>query len=327
MKKKILIFATLFSLFLFPQKVNAAEENIVNTKNHIYSYEEMKEDIFSLYIKYPERIEIINLGFTVDNRNVYQIILGNRDAKNAIMIQGGIHAREWMNSWMLMESLEMCLDNWNQLAPCGKTYEEVFENCCIYLIPMVNPDGVTISQFGIDALQSDIVKNNCHQMPGASNSKRWKANANGVDLNRQFLTGWGNRIDTFVPSSEMYNGLSAFTEPEAIMIRNALEQRPFIAVITYHSMEGAIYWDLGQTGLLRTQTEILANHCKNITGYKLGEASIVKGLDYNYMNFEKGIPTVCIETGTVECPLPYSQWNKVWRENGMLMPILAGCYQ
>lgn len=329
MKKKILTLVLSFCMML-PCTAYAKEDNvncIVDESNHTYTYEEMVSDLKALYEKYPDRMEVNLIGHSVDKRPLYQVILGNKDSKNAIFIMSTIHGREWMNSWMLMDSLEICLDNWNNPAPNGEAYKDVFKDCCIYLIPMVNPDGVTISQLGIDAINREEIRNNLYNMSGAKNPKRWKANANGVDLNRQFSYGWNERVDVKGPASENFNGTKAFTEPEALAIKAALEQRNFTVAVTYHSMEGAIYWDLGQKGQLRTKTETLATHCKNITGYKLGEASPCKGLEYNYMNFECNIPTVCIETGTVACPLPYSQWNKVWKENHMLMVALAGCYQ
>ena len=324
--KRLLSFIVTLSL-VFPCTAFAEEEHVVDESNHIYTYEEMVADIQRLNEKYPDRVEVSTIGNSVDKRPLYQVILGNKDAKNAIFIMSTIHAREWMNTWVLMDSLEICLDNWNNQAPNGETYAGVFNDCCIYLVPMVNPDGVTISQRGIDAINTDIIRENCKQMPGAKNPSKWKANADGVDLNRQWSTGWNTDVVVTRTGSEFYNGLAPFTEPEVLAVKQALTQRTFTAAITYHSMEGAIYWDVGQTGQVLDKTLALATHCKNITGYKLGEKSPCKGLEYNYMNHELGIPTVCIETGTVACPLPYSQWNKVWQENHMMMVALAGCYQ
>lgn len=331
MRRRILsmfcMMAILLSSFSIPVHANPLA-NIVDTSKHTYSFMEMQEDIALLDFKYPDKIEVSSIGTSVDGRAIHQVIIGNKNAKNAIYIQAAIHGREWMNTWILMESLEMCLDNWDTgIAVNGETYGQVFQDCCIYLVPMVNPDGVTISQYGFKAINNEAVRNNCKMMPGAKNPKKWKANANGVDLNRNFSTGWNSKIDTLVPSSDFFNGVAAFTEPETLAVKGALNQRKFVAAITYHSMEGAIYWDLGQEGGLRDRTLALATHCKNITGYSLGDSATAKGLDYNYMILDKKIPTVCIETGTVPCPLPYSQFKKLWKQNGVMMPTLAACYQ
>ena len=321
-----LVISVFVSIF-FSMTVFAAEEKIVDDSNHTYSYIEMQEHINLLAKKHPDKIETSTIGTTVDGRPIYQVIMGNPDSKNAIFIIAAIHGREWMNTWILMDSLEMHLNNWEKTAPNGKTYREVFENCCIYLIPMVNPDGVTISQYGFNAINNKDVQNKLKNMRGASCPKKWKSNVNGVDLNRNFSAGWNSRIDVTTPGIDFYNGVSFFTEPESIAVKNALDQRNFTAAISYHSMEGAIYWDLGQENSMRDKSLALATHCKNITGYKIGDASYLKGLEYNYMTFTKNIPSVCIETGTVACPLPYSQRSKIWKENYMMMVALAGCYQ
>ena len=48
-----------------------------------------------------------------------------------------------------MEQLELFLINYNNNAIYnGKTYKELLNNICIHIVPMVNPDGVSISQLG-----------------------------------------------------------------------------------------------------------------------------------------------------------------------------------
>lgn len=311
--------------------VMAAESNenieIVDTSDHIYSYEEMMGDIQQLGEKYPEYIHVSGLGTSLDDRIIFQIVIGNPNAPKAIYVQSSIHAREWMNTWIMMKSLEENLKNWDTVLPNGETYGQIFEDCCIYLLPMVNPDGVTISQFGFDGIRNEELRNYGRNLKGASNPERWKANARGVDLNRQFSVGWNSVINENAPSSDSYNGVAPFTEPEAIAVKNALEQREFVAGITYHTMEGAIYWNLGQQGELLVRNQMLANHCQQISGYRLDPGpSDLKGLEYNYMIFEKGIPTVCIETGRKYSPLPYSEWESVWRENHMMLAAVAAAY-
>ena len=63
-----------------------------------------------------------------------------------------------------------------------------------------------------------------------------------------------------------------------------------------------------------------------ITGYSFGEQSDMNGLDYNWMIMDQATPTVLIETGTVACPLPYSQWQEIWIRNKDLIKHLAMIY-
>ena len=139
--------------------VQDVEVDVVNTTKHNYSFGEMQADLNILAQKYPDYLKVSSVGTSVDGRAIYQAIMGNPNAKHAIFIMGTIHGREWMNSWILMEQLEWCLDNWNSTAPNGETYRNVFNDCCIYLLPMVNPDGVEISQNGFDAINNEELRN------------------------------------------------------------------------------------------------------------------------------------------------------------------------
>lgn len=316
---------------LLPGRAQAAQipptAEIVDTSDHIYSYAEMMEDIQLLGQCYPDYIQISSVGTSVDNRMIFQIVIGNPKAPKALYVQSTIHGREWMNTWILMKSLEMNLQNWNQMLPNGETYGQIFNDCCVYFLPMVNPDGVTISQFGFEGIQNPELRAYASSLWGADHPARWKANARGVDLNRQFSVGWNQVVSETSPGAHTYNGVAPFTEPEAVAIKNALEQREFTAALAYHSMEGAIYWNLGQPGDLFHQTYALAVLCQNITGYRIDmPLTNVKGLEYNYMIWEKGIPTLCVETGRVACPLPYSQWSSLWLENSMMMVATAAAF-
>ena len=83
------------------------------------------------------------------------------------------------------------------------SYKDLLQDTAIHVICMVNPDGVSISQQGLDGVQTDTVRKNLEQisqMDGASLSdndylEQWKSNANGVDLNRNFDALW----DTHLP--------------------------------------------------------------------------------------------------------------------------------
>lgn len=328
---KLLGLAIMLGMF-FPHMSLASEVvqkgDIVDTSEHLYSYVEMTEDIQQLGERYPDKIQVSVIGHSVDNRMILQVIMGNPNAQKAIYVQSTIHAREWMNTWIMVKSLEMCLDNWDQVLRNGQTYGQIFNECCVYFIPMVNPDGVTISQFGFDAISDVGLRNYAASLRRDGDHTRWKANARGIDLNRQFSVGWNSRINHTQPWSADYNGMAPFTEPEAITVKNALEQREFVAALTYHSTEGAIYWDLGQQGELRDRTLELALLCQSVTGYRISsDCSALKGLEYNYMIWEKQIPTICIETGNVICPLPYSQWSMLWEQNQMMLVETAAHYK
>lgn len=308
---------------VFAQAEIPEEEEIVDTSNHLYTYEEMEQDLVELMQKYPECITGIPIGVTCDYRNIWEVIIGNPNAPKAIFIEAAVHGREWMNSWMLMKQIEEILEQWETPIVEGLTLGGLFEQCAVYIMPMVNPDGVAISECGIEAIRNESLRSNLRRMDGAKNPGRWKANAAGVDINRNFSIGWGNKTTAYAPAAQGYAGPSPLSEPETLAMVNVFEQRSFDLAISYHSMEGAIYWNVGQTGELLDKTRALATDAKMITGYKLGEQSPIYGLDYNWMIFQQNTPTILIETGTVACPLPYSQWRDLWNRNKDMIKMMT----
>ena len=288
---------------------------IVDISNHIYTYGEMCQDICALQEQYPEYIRVASVAKSADERDVWQLIIGNPSAEKAIYVHSTIHAREWMNSWLVMKQMETILQNWNTVFVNNITYGQIFEQCAVYVIPMLNPDGVTLSQLGVGAIKNEQLRANLYNMDGISKVARWKANACGVDLNRNFSVGWGNKVNTITPASQNYNGVAPFTEPELQAVIYTFAQREFDYAISYHSMEGAIYWNVGQTGELYEKNRKFAEHMRNVTGYQFGISDPVHGLDYNWLILDRQVPTALLETGTVACPLPYSQWDSLWRSN------------
>lgn len=308
------------------KELNLPETEIVDVTNHVYTYMEMECDLVQLKEQYKDKMACIPIGASLDSRTVWEVVIGNPQAPKAIFIEAAVHGREWMNSWMLMKQIEELMKNWETPIVEGVELGDIFEQCAVYIVPMVNPDGVTISQCGIDAIQNELLRANLYHMKGASKPARWKANAAGVDINRNFMTGWGNKRCVKAPASEFYEGIFSFSEPETMAIANAFAQRKFDIAISYHSMEGAIYWNIGQSGELLDKTAALAVEVKQVTGYSYGEQSPLNGLDYNWMMIGQNTPTVLIETGTVACPLPYSQWQEIWIRNKDLIKQLAIIY-
>ncbi|MEE1257123.1 MAG: M14 family zinc carboxypeptidase [Lachnospiraceae bacterium] len=324
--KAMLVFCIIcigFSIPVRAQELLMPKAEIVDTTNHIYTYMEMECDLAELAAYYKDNMACISIGTSLDSRTIWEVVIGNPQAPKAIIIEAAVHGREWMNSWMLMKQIEELMQNWETPIAEGVKLGDVFEQCAVYVIPMVNPDGVMISQGGIGSIRIEALRANLYQMKGALNPTRWKANAAGVDINRNFITGWGSKQSVIAPASECYGGVFPFSEPETMAVANAFAQRKFDIAVSYHSMEGAIYWHVGQSGELLDKTAALALEVRQITGYVLGEQSPLKGLDYNWMIMEQNTPTVLIETGTVACPLPYSQWQEIWMRNKDLIKQLA----
>ena len=186
--------------------------NYVNTKHQKYSYSEMCGDIKSLKNTYSDYVSVKVVGKSNDKRNIYDVVIGNKKAKKTLLVIGNIHAREYMTAQLCMAQIEDYLKNYNGSVK-GVKVKSVLNKMAVHYIPMANPDGTTISQFGISKIRDKKLRKAMYKMSGASHTATWKANARGVDLNRNsnshFKANHGGKR-----GSEGFSGPSAASEPE-----------------------------------------------------------------------------------------------------------------
>ena len=217
----------------------------------IYSYTDMEKDINTLCNTYPDIVSCNSIAETIDGRNVYDIVIGKTSASKQIMIQGSIHAREYITTQLVMKQLVTFLSalSSNEVVYQGKTANELLSDYAIHVIPMVNPDGVSISQNGLAGIQNEstleTVKNIATYDGKSINDSeyltQWKSNAQGVDLNRNFDADWERYEGPSHPSSDHYKGTSVGCTPESSALIRLTEQYPFVRTISYHSQGQVIY--------------------------------------------------------------------------------------
>lgn len=256
--------------------------DIVETYNALYTYKMMETDIDKLTQKYPECLADRVFGKSVDGRDIHCLLLGNKDAKHRIFAQASIHGREYMNTQLVMKLVEYYCHEYKRGLINGRSYEELFENVCICVIPMSNPDGVTIAQFGGDEINDPDLKKKPQQfyeqdrdyMLAAVDEygdsfwvdhymeddfdislysseyigyeeylKQWKSNARGVDLNKNFDGNWEGVQAKSSPSYTDYKGESVLSEPEAAALADLATETDYDMYISYHSKGEIIYYD------------------------------------------------------------------------------------
>ncbi len=298
----------------------------------IYTYEEMEEDILLLQAKYPDLLHVNLTGQSADNRNLYELVLGNPNAPESILVHAGIHAREYDNPYLVMEQLEQCLEYYD----CGnfhnKSYRELFDNVAVHIVPMVNPDGIALSQFGESALRSpELIRlvQTCYVYDVATkrtkNSyetylSRWKANARGVDLNRNFPFGFGANAKASHPSYMGYEGIAPFTEPETLSLGAVTLLCQPSAIINYHSMGEIAYWNTVESRYTAINMEF-SNYILSLVPYKRMGSGTASGsyLDWIF-NSDNPVCSITLETGNVDCPFSLEQYPRIWLQNALVIP-------
>ena len=220
---------------------DASETEIVNPYQ-LYTYEQMLTDIAALEERYPELISTAIIGKSVDGRDIPVYTLGT--GKREILICASMHAREYVTTNFVMYMTEQyCRSYENNEVYAGLSYRQLLDSVRFVIVPMLNPDGVKIAQFGLDGA-SDPEKLQLMQITDAKSSGfyGWKANANGVDLNRNWPFNWKEDKKVKSPASANYNGTAACTEPEVIAMKNLLDSTPFYMLCSFHTSGKVIYW-------------------------------------------------------------------------------------
>ena len=291
-----------------------------------YTYDQMSQDIQELASRYSSLMKVNTIGTTLDGRNLYEIVVGNINAEKHVLIHGGIHAREYMTPLLIMKQLEYSLAFYGTASYEGRLLSDLFNKTAIHYVPMVNPDGVTISQSGIGGIRSEELRRTiqqCYQNDLAQGRTSaalerylnyWKANARGVDLNQNFPADWDEVTSTNMPSYATYKGAAPLSEPESQALANLIQSRNWTATISYHSMGNIIYWDYpGNT--VSAQSQELANAVSAKTGYRLAGSSGHGGFKDWLQIKENPIPSLTIEVGSVSCPMPVTEFTDVWNKN------------
>lgn len=296
----------------------SAIDNIVSIYDTKYSYSDMSRDLKKMAKFYQDVMGLSVLAKTADNNNIYCIRLGNENASKKILIQSTMHAREWLNSQLIMKMAERCCKSYYSGKYNGTAYSKLFNKVCVYIVPMLNPDGVNISQYGLARIKSPSLKKFVKRL-GRGSYSRWKANARGVDLNRNFNAGFRkNNSRGTKRGREGYSGPYAFSERETKAIVKLVDKIKPKAVINYHEAGRVIYY---------TRRSSLLNLVRQKTGYRPIRESIsgANGSFGDYLT-KKGITWCTPETCSGSTPAGHSQFYYEWGKHRDMVQAVAKLY-
>lgn len=292
-----------------------------------YSYSDMETDLNALKKKYSSRMTLRSLGTTADGRSIYEAAVGNSNASTHILITGSIHAREYITTTLVMKQLEYMLAYADNGSFDGRSLSSWLNDVCVHFVPMINPDGVSISQFGLNGLKSESLKeavNKAYENDVTLGRTTlefepyltvWKANANGVNLNDNFNALTENIASlTDKPSADVYYGTPG-SENETRALQCLADSRHFKAVINYHATGSVIYWNY--TGNKLTEhCRDLANNIKLLTGYTMVSTSTEGGSFKAYLGTRtQPVTSLTVEVGKSRAPVNFEEFPTIWTQN------------
>ena len=294
--------------------------SIVST-NVPYSSNILRQNLHDLLRKYPF-LNVQIVGDSVLNKPIYVVRLGR--GNNKVFYSGSIHANEWITTPVLMKFIEDYCDAYvNNKNLYNYSVRNLFNSASIYIMPMVNPDGVDLVTGNIDYnLPAYITTRNiASNFPNIPFPNGWKANIRGVDLNLQFPAGWEQAKEIKYsqgftkPAPRDFVGFGPLTEPEALAIYNFTLMHDFRLVIAYHTQGQEIYWQFQNYNPPNSLT--IGQKLSSASGYRLSEtpynSSFAGYKDWFIQNYNR--PGYTIEAGIGENPLPISQFDEIYNDN------------
>ena len=267
-----------------------------------YDYRRMNRDLEILDENF-NIIESFTIGESLMDKQIPCVKIGQ--GKTKILLPGALHGLEYLTSAFLVKFLsELIVHIMTRQKLFGYDTERIFSEASIYVVPMVNPDGVDIAIHGID------ITNPYHRalisMVGIHSFNRvWQSNARGVDLNHNYDAKWSMVIDK--PSPTKYGGKYPESEPETRAVAELIRRENFDMLLTYHSQGKEIYYDFN--GMENKRSEETSRRIAEKVGYTVsvptGTASFGGAKDWYIKAYQR--MAFRAELGKGVNPLPEDQ--------------------
>jgi carboxypeptidase T len=216
---------------------------------YFHTYAETEALIDGVVAAHPDIAQKFSIGRSYEGRDIWAVKLtqnvdGPTDGKPEVMINALMHARERASSELAIYMLQVLANNYGASGRLGTKVTRIMNSTVIYIIPMMNPDGA----------EYDFSGGRFH---------KWRKNRQatpdpryiGIDLNRQFGYTWdccaGGASPK--PSSDYYQGPSAFYTPEDRAYRDFVESRvvngksKITEILSLHSAAREVLWPYAYT--------------------------------------------------------------------------------
>ena len=277
--------------------------------------------ILQLAQRYPFiRTEVLTR--TAFGRPLRTLVIGNGPRK--VIYTAAHHANEWITSYVLLkfaEELAQALESSGRVW--GVSAQNIANAATIYMVPMVDPDGVDLVTGAIEpgSLEYEIARRLGENYPQFPFPEGWKANLMGVDLNLQYPAGWLQaRQIKFAqgftkPGPRDYVGRAPLGQLESRALAGYTQTVDPALVLAYHTQGEVIYWKFRDVSVPGARA--LAEEFARVSGYALAdtpyESAWAGYKDWFIQNFRR--PGFTVEAGLGENPLPLTQFDEIYRKN------------
>ncbi len=287
------------------------------------SYEQVKSALGELAARYPDLVEVIDIGDTSEkvagtaDRDVLLLRLtakGMNDGKKPTAFHiAGEHAREIANPELVMRHAVQLLEGYGT----DPEATALLQSRVIEIVPMMNPDGHVVVERGYEKAKGGNLMHRKNTAPPA-----------GTDLNRNYDFKWGGAGASTNPRSDTYRGPSAASEPEVKAIQGRVtDVKPGI-FLDWHSYSELNLFPWGDT---KDPTpdhagfQAIANKFSTWNGYTPQQSIKLyptTGTSKDWTYGTHRIPGFTIETGRTFHQTD-AEFERVWGENAPVFNYVA----
>ena len=270
------------------------------------------------------------LGSTAFGRPLRTLVFGNGPRK--VLFTAAHHGNEWITTLILLQyAQELAQALTARTAVYGVDAAAIRDTCTIYMLPLVNPDGVDLVTNALAPNSAAYLsaKALAANYPAIPFPAGWKANLLGVDLNLQYPAGWleARQIKFSQgytrPGPRDYVGRAPLDQIESRLLAGYTEFLQPELVLAYHTQGKEIYWQFRDIPVPGARE--LAEAFARASGYAVAdtpyESSFAGYKDWFIRYFRK--PGFTIEAGFGTNPLPLSQFGEIYRDNLGILTIAA----
>ena len=299
-------------------------ENIWNLRS--VTAKNTQREIESLLRTYPfMRSE--RLATTAFGRPISTLVVGNGPRK--VLYSASFHANEWITTLILLTFARQwgeAIVSGGEIA--GQNARELKDKVTIYMVPLVNPDGVDLVTGAIppDSPEYALATALSENYPNIPFPSGWKANLLGVDLNLQFPAGWMQaREIKFMqgftrPGPRDYVGRAPLDQVESRTMEGYTQAIDPALVLAFHSQGEEIYWQFED--IFVPGARELGERLAQVSGYALADtpynSSFAGYKDWFIKTYRR--PGYTVEVGRGENPLPIEQFPEIYQAN---LPLLV----
>ena len=272
------------------------------------------------------------LAETAFGRKIRTLVIGS--GKRKVVYSAAHHANEWITATVLLKFAE---DFAGAVRDGGKIFDVdakmLSDAVTIYMVPMVDPDGVDLVTGAISAGegQYETARRLAENYPDIPFPDGWKANLLGVDLNLQYPAGWLQAREIKFsqgytrPGPRDYVGRAPLCQRESRALAGYTEYIDPALILAYHAQGKEIYWQFDDIEIPGARE--LGERLAAVSGYTLTEpvrnSSFAGYKDWFIKVFRR--PGFTIEVGEGVNPLPLDQFDEIYRDNlGILVTAAMG---